>query len=220
MEGLFSDNFLNIQKVPFTASTLWITLFLLHWREPSTCNQHLSLSFQIVRNSPRADRRSPSVSVTLPAVRPIVRIRNTGLISCLFTYPHHHHQDHGASRATPAERDKDCATCVTQSRRVARRGAGRLIKRTVCVFCGRSSWQEVPGPENICRRPQLSEPANKHLNKPANMHLRTYSCSYKHAWLHTSTAWQLTLRRKKKRERADPLNAAIDTAAIPMGLSP
>lgn len=32
----------------------------------------------------------------------------------------------------------------------------------VCVFCGRSSWQEALGPENICRRPQLNIPANKH----------------------------------------------------------
>lgn len=128
-----------------------------------------------------------------------MRIRNTGLISCLFTYPLHHDQDHGASRATPVEREQDCAARVTRSCRDARRGAGRLIKRTVCVFCGRSSWREAPGPENICRRPQLSQPANKHLNKPANMHLRTHSRLYKHAWLHISAAWQLTPRRKKKK---------------------
>ena len=42
-----------------------------------------------------ADRRSSSVSATLPAVRRIVRIRTPGLISCLFTYRHHHDQDHG-----------------------------------------------------------------------------------------------------------------------------
>lgn len=54
------------------------------------------------------------------------------------------------------------------------------------------------------------------------MHLRTHSRTYKHAWLHISAAWQLTPRRKKKKERecADPLNAAMDTAAIPVGLSP
>lgn len=142
------------------------------------------------------------MSATLPAVRRIVRIRSTGLISRLFTYPQQHDQDHGASRATPTERDKDCAACVTRSRRVAGRGAGRLIKRTVCV-CVCVLWAEqLPGgarPENICRRPQLSEPTNKHLNKPANIHLRTHSCSYKHAWLHTIAAWQLTPRRKKKR---------------------
>ncbi len=49
------------------------------------------------------NRKRDSVSVSSPACGAwwSVWIRHIGLISCLFTYQHHHYHNHRASRATP-----------------------------------------------------------------------------------------------------------------------
>lgn len=57
-----------------------------------------------------------------------------------------------------------------------------------CVFCGRSIWQEVLEPENICSRPHLKTPANTHthLNKHTK-HAPTHTWLSHHHRLATHT---------------------------------
>lgn len=85
---------------------------------------------------PAEQQEIESVGVTDCGAWWTVWIRHTGLISCLFTYQHHHHQDHRTSRATPVDCGYVCAVRVTSCPcRVAHHGKGLLIKKSdsVCV---------------------------------------------------------------------------------------
>ncbi len=80
--------------------------------------------------------------------------------------------------------------CVPSCPRcVAHHGTGLLIKRSLCVcmcvFWGRSSWQEALGPENICRRPQRNTPAHTHTH--THTHTGTYTHIHRHMNIHNYT---------------------------------
>lgn len=94
----------------------------------------------------------------------------------------------------------------------------------MCEFWGRSSWQEAPGPENICRRLQHLH-THTHWKYTVLMHAIA-ATSARNGITHTfNTRQQPNPQEKKPRNtigqtHADQFNPADATAAKPVGLSP